>query len=86
MTTNYTDTLSVRSDTAAHTVTFWHGTLKLSRPVPAAESSNGEEGWWTEEHASCPHNHTSREAADLCSDAANRHAMRTGFAPKGWTR
>lgn len=84
MTITSTDKLSARSYTGSHTLTFFHAELALSRPVPASESSDGKDGWWTDERFHCTHHHETPATADECGSRALTCVRRTGFAPRGW--
>jgi hypothetical protein len=79
------DELYTKADARPVERTFYNGHLKVGRPIPAAESSDGKEGWWSDERFTCPHDHESREAATMCAVRAEGYVLRHGRVPAGWS-
>ena len=50
-----------RVNVASHTVTYYHASVVVSRPI-----MRDGEVWWTQEYHTCKHNHVTPEAAEEC--------------------
>jgi hypothetical protein len=72
-----------RSDT--HTVTYYHSQIVVSTAIPAAETSDGTEGWVREEWFYCTHNHPTRGEADSCGSRARNSYNRFHRKPDWMT-